>query len=549
MDESISYEARINLAIKELTEGHFSSVRAAAAEYDVNRRTLQVRMDGTLSRADSTPNSRKLTTSEEQTLVDHILDMDARGFSPRLQDVGDMADLILKERGASPVGRNWPSNFVKRTPSLRSRVRRRYDYQRALAEDPEAIQQWFRLVRNTVNKYGILVEDIYNFDEIGFKMGVLGSANVVTAAERRQAPKAVQPGNREWVTNIQGVNATGWAIPPYIIFKGQKHQASWYQEADIPPNWRLATSPTGWTNNELALDWLHHFNRYSEHRKVGLWRLLILDGHATHNTAEFEKYCEGKKIMPLYMPPHSSHLLQPLDVGCFSVLKRAYENQVDYLRRAHYGHITKAAFLAAFKTAFKTSLISRIITESFRGSGIVPIDSQVVLSRLDVRIRTPTPSTDNDSLLPTQTPRNSTEFKSRAEGVKNRIRRHPSSSPTPYAIAIDTLVRRDERNAVRAALAEAENKRLKAEIEVLTQRKKRKLRYIQNGGAMDYSQGQEIVDSEAIGNQLRREMAEDAPIVVGNVVKKRRCARCGVEGHNSRTCKIDTTVAPTSTTV
>ena len=72
-------------------------------------------------------------------------------------------------------------------------------------------------------KYSIQDEDTYNFDETGFIMGVISTRAVVTAAERRGRPKTVQQGNREWVTAIQGINAMGWAIPPFIIFASKHH--------------------------------------------------------------------------------------------------------------------------------------------------------------------------------------------------------------------------------------------------------------------------------------------------------------------------------------
>jgi hypothetical protein len=71
-----------------------------------------------------------------------------------------------------------------------------------------------------------VIEDIYNFDETGFQMGVISTAKVVTGSERRHAPKAIQPGNREWVTVIQGVSAISWVLPPFIIFTGVHHISS-----------------------------------------------------------------------------------------------------------------------------------------------------------------------------------------------------------------------------------------------------------------------------------------------------------------------------------
>jgi len=78
-------------------------------------------------------------------------------------------------------------------------------------------------VQNTIAKHGITETDIYNFDETGFQMGIITTATVVTSSKRRNRPKTAQPGNREWVTVIQGINSQGWAIPPFIIMTGKHH--------------------------------------------------------------------------------------------------------------------------------------------------------------------------------------------------------------------------------------------------------------------------------------------------------------------------------------
>ncbi|KAI8648297.1 HTH CENPB-type domain-containing protein [Fusarium sp. Ph1] len=102
-----------------------------------------------------------------------------------------MANRLLTDRDASPVGKRWASNFVKRHPDLKTRFFRKYDYQRAKCEDPTIIRNWFTLVANTIAKYGITLADIYNFDETGFIMGMITSGMVVTGAERRGNPKSV----------------------------------------------------------------------------------------------------------------------------------------------------------------------------------------------------------------------------------------------------------------------------------------------------------------------------------------------------------------------
>ena len=83
------------------------------------------------------------------------------------------------------------------------------------------------------------------------------------------------------------------------------------------------------------------------------------------------------------MPPHSSHLLQPLDVSCFSVLKRLYGQQVKDLIRAGVYYIDKSNFLPAYLTARTESLTSNTICSRFAATGLVPYDPERVLSKLN----------------------------------------------------------------------------------------------------------------------------------------------------------------------
>ena len=136
---SINSEARMLLALQALQNNPKLSIRRAAEIYSIHYRTLHRRQKGIQSRRDTIPNSRKLSNLEEEILIHFILDLDSRGFPPRLRSVKDMADQLLADRDASPVGTRWASNFVKRHPELKTRFFRKYNYQRAKCEDPTVI--------------------------------------------------------------------------------------------------------------------------------------------------------------------------------------------------------------------------------------------------------------------------------------------------------------------------------------------------------------------------------------------------------------------------
>jgi hypothetical protein len=88
--------------------------------------------------------------------------------------------------------------------------------------------------KNIKAKYGIQDEDTYNFDKSGFMMGMILTGAVVTGSERQRRLMSFQQGNQEWTTVIQSVNATGWAILPFIIFHGKHHLSACYKEESIP---------------------------------------------------------------------------------------------------------------------------------------------------------------------------------------------------------------------------------------------------------------------------------------------------------------------------
>ncbi|KAM5529435.1 transposase [Fusarium oxysporum f. sp. phaseoli] len=283
-----SNEARILLALQALQNNPKLRLRRAATIYKVGYSTLRDRRNGIQSRSDWVPKSRKLSDLEEQIIVQFLLDLDSRGFPARLRFVAEIANSLLADRDASPVGKRWAHNFVKRQPELKTRLFRRYVYQRDKCEDPTIIRGWFRLVQNTIAKYGIRSDDIWNFDETGFMMGLIMAGMAVTGSERQGRPKSVQPGNREWITVIQAINAEGQSIAPFIIGAGQYHLANWYRESNLPADWVIATSQNGWTNNELGLEWLKHFDRSTTNRSTGPYCVLILDGHESHHSADFE---------------------------------------------------------------------------------------------------------------------------------------------------------------------------------------------------------------------------------------------------------------------
>ena len=533
-----SKEGRIVLAIQAFKKGQLSTLHAACRLYNAPYTTAITRMKGVTERRVSRPNGRKLTDLEEQTLEQWILAMVERGLPVGIQSIRIMANILLSKRASAEVvvvGQKWVYNYIQLHHELHSKYTRKYDYQRALCEDYTIIQAWFSLVRNTIAKYGIQEEDISNFDESGFQMGVIATAKVVTGRERSGKAVAIQPGNREWVTVIETITTTGDGPPPVIILEGKVHISTWYS-SELPPNWVIALSEKGWTNDQLGLLWLKTvFEPYTAPRTKGVYRLLILDGHGSHTTPEFDLFCTEHKIITLCMPAHSSHLLQPLDVSCFATLKRVYGRQIQHLMRNGVNHIDKADFLTAYNIARTEAITPAIIRSGFKATGLVPLDPDCVLEKLNIRLRTPTPPPA--TLLPQwhpKTPQHAEAVDLQAKSIQESLQRrmYPNIPSSPTESAFQQLIKGAKLAMHNAAILVEENRQLRAEN--ARQKKKRAIRrsYIQLGGVLTVQQGIELVESAE--NLLREEEGQLCTQPQPRALP--RCSICRAIEHNARTC-------------
>ena len=85
-------EGRIELALQAYNLGQFKTLRRAAAAYNVRHQQLSDRLKGIAFRPQTPTGCQKLTITEEQTIVRYILELDSRGFAPRLCEVEDIAN-------------------------------------------------------------------------------------------------------------------------------------------------------------------------------------------------------------------------------------------------------------------------------------------------------------------------------------------------------------------------------------------------------------------------------------------------------------------------
>jgi hypothetical protein len=371
-------ERRLLAAIALFRAEPHRSIRSLAYEFKIPRSTLQDRLKGKRSIKTFASGRQRLTTHEEASIYRMAVQMASWGWPISIHGLRGFVEDLLKARGDyEPLGVNWYSRFLDRHPELKLFQSRVLDQARQTAANYQTLASWFDLYITTKLRYGIADNDEYNMDEKGVMKGIGDAVKVIIPRQQKTA-SSIQPDNREWVSIIECIGFNGYVLPPYIIFEGKQLQQSWFRnDIEIDQQTVVCCSPNGWTDSEIAVNWLHHFNHHTKARTQGSYRLLILDGHNSHTSYEFVKYCEEEKIIALCLPPHSTHLLQPLDVGIFGPLAKAYKTLIQ--RNSFLGaeRITNADFMKFYHQA--RSGIAANIPGAWKGVGLHPFKPQRVL--------------------------------------------------------------------------------------------------------------------------------------------------------------------------
>ena len=359
-------------------------------------------------------------------------------------------------------------------------------------------------------------------------MGIASTPKVVCGSETRDShAKSVQPGNREWVTIIVAINASGFALPPQIILAGKKHQSQWYSA--IPRDYRISMSDNGWTNDNLGFEWLQDmFEKHTASQTAGRYRLLILNGHSSHATANFDHFCMERRIIPLYMPPHSSHLLQPLDISCFAPLKHYYGQKIREMAQKDIHAIDKMDFLSIYTKIHAHAFSKANILSGFATAGLIPFRPERVLAKLHVKMKTPTPpssSSSNQSFYLGKTPANLYQLNQQKKQIQDL--RNQSLSSVVAEQMLGKFMKSTEVAMQDAVLLRQGLHQICTSKEHQKEKKKITQAFIQDGGSLTGSEGQQRLEE--------REMNESSS---SRPRRPARCSNCNQEGHNRLKCPV-----------
>ena len=157
--------------------------------------------------------------------------------------------------------------------------------------------------------------------------------------------------------------------------------ASWIHE-NLEGSEVIALSETGHTNETIAMRWLEHFIKHTNAGPEKPWKLLLLDGHTTHENPQFVILAHENNIKLFEYPSHLTHVLQPLDVGVFRPWKHYHNKAIHHALRNLDFEYTITSFFRDLNSIRKNTMKPYTIRNAFRDSGMWPVSCKAAIRKM-----------------------------------------------------------------------------------------------------------------------------------------------------------------------
>ena len=354
----------------------------------------------TVRRARTTTSKEEVETSKnrgrpkildekaEAELVAWIKKESSKGHDPTRTEVTSKAqELLDRAEKDTTLSRHWIDSFLKTncSPIQQSTVKpieeERFEVKVGI------IEEYFDLLAN-MNVTSIAPCLFINLDEVGFGSTTMKEAHkkvVIRTVDAESEPfyKAERAANH--ITAICSIAASGDILKSTIIGTNQnlKEDAS---KCTFYGNITYRSSKNAFITNEIYKEYIvDTIIPYIKRKRSQLSSdkhkaILIVDGHKSHFSDDILAILAENHIEYISIPPHSSHLLQPLDRHFFSEVKRFYRQKSPNSNLCAF-----TANIERIYIAIQQAGIPSTIHSSFKRAGIVPDINEGIATSLIIQ--------------------------------------------------------------------------------------------------------------------------------------------------------------------
>lgn len=365
-------------AIDSVRNGHLSMYRASKT-YKIPKATLFKHIKGLRGvKSKSFGRPTAIPYEEEKVIAENIKIMEKWGFGLSKKEVLEtIGDYVNKNKISTPFKNGIPGDdyfmAFKSRFCLSLKKPQNVEVARKKSIDPFIISEYFNLLKDITNN--LPPSQIYNIDETSFcldptRIKVVGE--IGTAAHR-----ATSGPGKENISVLLGGNAAGEKLPPMIVFKGKNVWDSWIPKKEEEyPGISYGATKNGWMEAEIFFNYF--VNNLLKHVNKERPIVIIYDGHSSHISIKLVEKARQENIILLKLPPHTSHILQPMDLCVFKPLKLMWDENLTKWQRKNYGNKLPKSTFSSILSKIWLQLDPAILQSGFKKAGIVPFSDSVI---------------------------------------------------------------------------------------------------------------------------------------------------------------------------
>lgn len=369
--------AKIQAALRDVQNK--LSIRKAAERHGLSKSLLHKRVHLNSSSPTLMGRPKILSEDEEARLYNWIVLCANRGNPRTLKQVLDAVNTICDsfdrrthfKRERATYG--WLHAFLDRRQGLKRRKAMSVTTANAFITE-KSLRLWHARQEKYLKENGWLhilnsPEKVFNADETYLAFTLRQAKVVVPKQQCRVARKG--PDAKAHRTVMFTINAAGHMLEPYILYPLDRLPP-------MPPGVQAGKNSTGWMTITEFLDYLEKV--FASKIRAGVLKgplILFVDGHSSHFSLEISEFCELYEIILIALYPNATHILQPLDVAVFKIIKSCWDSllikksAVDF--EFSINNHTFAKLLAEFCIKYKDKLVSSA-QEGFEDTGLYPYD-------------------------------------------------------------------------------------------------------------------------------------------------------------------------------
>ncbi|KAL7289079.1 hypothetical protein TKK_0017030 [Trichogramma kaykai] len=361
------------------------SLRSASTKFEVPYSTLKDKKNGRSKVGAKSGPGTTLTTEEENGLQEWILAVGKAGFPSTPDHIANSVQKIVTHLNRpnrftnNKPGRAWMSRFLKQHSTLTLRTPQNLTQRRADITEMK-LRAWFKEVQTYLKEHNVLhIEPnrIFNCDETAALLNPKDQ-KVVVNKKKKSTHAKVGSNDKERMTVLVTGNAAGQLAPCLVMYAYQRLPPGIIDKA--PKDWALGKSESGWMTSASFYEYMSNiFLPWVKQKKIKLPIILYLDGHSSHMTLHLSDFCAKNQIILVALYPNSTHITQPMDVGLFSCLKKAWRKTVTEWRIEKNGQpLDKIEFAIVFKTALESIDLETVLRNSFKECGLSPFNADAL---------------------------------------------------------------------------------------------------------------------------------------------------------------------------